>query len=177
MYEKARQLRSQGWSLQKIADELGYSKSWASKYTKAVQLPEFKRKELAKRGGLFNGNEKDSKSQTRIEIGEANWVEHEKARRLRKRKRWEEKHPNYVRNRKQEIKRKLVKYKGGKCQKCGYDRCIAALDFHHRDPSIKEFSLSRSQKSFAKQKIEADKCDLLCKICHAELHNPNQMTQ
>ena len=33
--------------------------------------------------------------------------------------------------------------RGGRCQLCGYHRCIAALEFHHRDPAAKEFSLSR----------------------------------
>jgi len=31
---------------------------------------------------------------------------------------------------------------GGKCQLCGYKRYIGALDFHHKDPSTKKFSLS-----------------------------------
>jgi hypothetical protein len=28
----------------------------------------------------------------------------------------------------------FVEYKGGKCQKCGYDKCERALTFHHRNP-------------------------------------------
>jgi hypothetical protein len=32
----------------------------------------------------------------------------------------------------------LVEYKGGKCECCGYDKCIAALEFHHLDPTTKE---------------------------------------
>ena len=176
MIEKARQLRAKGWSLQKIADELGYSKSWVSKYTKGVQLPEFKKQELSNRGGLFTGTTQESKSRLRLELGEKEWAKHEEDRIRRKRQSWKDKHPNYVINRKKEIKRKLVEYKGGKCKECGYGRNLAALDFHHRNPSEKEFIISKSQKSFAKQKKEADKCDLLCKNCHTELHNPD-MTQ
>ena len=33
------------------------------------------------------------------------------------------------------IKKMLVQYKGGKCERCGYNKCIRALEFHHLDPS------------------------------------------
>lgn len=33
------------------------------------------------------------------------------------------------------IKEKLIEYKGGKCQICGYNKCTSALEFHHLDPS------------------------------------------
>jgi hypothetical protein len=32
-------------------------------------------------------------------------------------------------------KEKLIEYKGGKCQICGYNKCTSALEFHHLDPS------------------------------------------
>lgn len=32
-------------------------------------------------------------------------------------------------------KEKLIEYKGGKCQVCGYNKCASALEFHHLDPS------------------------------------------
>jgi len=35
-------------------------------------------------------------------------------------------------------KKKAIVYKGGKCQMCGYNKCPAALDFHHLDPSTKD---------------------------------------
>lgn len=28
-----------------------------------------------------------------------------------------------------------IAYKGGKCQICGYDRYVGALEFHHLDPT------------------------------------------
>lgn len=28
-------------------------------------------------------------------------------------------------------KEKLIEYKGGKCQVCGYNKCASALEFHH----------------------------------------------
>ena len=68
-------------------------------------------------------------------------------------------------------KQLLVEYKGGKCQRCGYDKCIAALEFHHLDPSTKSFSLTGNTLGIERQKEEADKCILVCANCHREIHN------
>jgi len=66
---------------------------------------------------------------------------------------------------------KAVLYKGGKCQKCDYDRCYASLDFHHRDPTQKDGVWNKFKgRSWAKIKKELDKCDLLCANCHREEH-------
>lgn len=41
------------------------------------------------------------------------------------------------------LKRKLelIESRGGKCEVCGYDKNIAALEFHHINPDEKEFQL------------------------------------
>lgn len=65
---------------------------------------------------------------------------------------------------------KLVEYKGGKCECCGYSKCIEALEFHHLDPSKKDFQISGTSKSFEALKKEADKCVLVCANCHREIH-------
>lgn len=44
--------------------------------------------------------------------------------------------------RRNNLKIKAIEYKGGKCEICGYDKCVDALDFHHLDPSEKEFRIS-----------------------------------
>lgn len=71
------------------------------------------------------------------------------------------------------LKWKLIEYKGGKCERCGYNKRVArAYDFHHRNPEEKDFSISSSLSlSFEKLKVEVDKCDLLCRNCHAEVHH------
>ena len=70
------------------------------------------------------------------------------------------------------IKKMLVEEAGGKCQKCGYNKSIWALSFHHNDPAEKDFGLSTGGVSrdidFLRQ--EAKKCTLLCANCHAEEH-------
>ncbi len=69
------------------------------------------------------------------------------------------------------FKKKAVAYKGGKCLKCGYSRCSAAFDFHHRDPTQKDFPLTKgASMSWSKAQQELDKCDLLCATCHREVH-------
>lgn len=68
------------------------------------------------------------------------------------------------------IKQRLVDYKGGKCQICGYNRCINALEFHHVNPEEKDFTISGGTKSFDTLKPEIDKCILVCSNCHREIH-------
>ena len=72
-------------------------------------------------------------------------------------------------------KKQCLLYKGSKCQKCGYDKCDAALEFHHLDPKKKDFGISRQgiPKSWEKVKKELDKCILICSNCHKELHYNN----
>ena len=65
----------------------------------------------------------------------------------------------------------LVEYKGGKCERCGYDKCIDALEFHHLDPTEKEITISGNIKSLKKLKKEVDKCILVCSNCHKEIHS------
>ena len=68
------------------------------------------------------------------------------------------------------VKIRLVEYKGGKCQCCGYNNCIEALEFHHLNPAEKDFTISGTSKSFESLKKEADKCILVCSNCHKEIH-------
>jgi transposase len=73
--------------------------------------------------------------------------------------------------RRQALKRILVDEAGGKCVLCGYARCHRALEFHHLDPTTKEFQLAQRgrTRSIAKLRAEASKCVLLCSNCHAEV--------
>ena len=70
-----------------------------------------------------------------------------------------------------------VNSKGGKCEKCGYDKNLAALEFHHIDPSIKNFQIDLRVFSNLSNKAleeEISKCILLCANCHREIHNPDK---
>ena len=64
----------------------------------------------------------------------------------------------------------LVKYKGGCCCVCGYDKSIKSLTFHHLYPNEKDFNISGKSYSFVKLKKEVDKCICVCSNCHIEIH-------
>ena len=67
-------------------------------------------------------------------------------------------------------KLELVAAAGGRCLDCGYATCLWVLEFHHRDPSTKEFGIGGFNGSLARLLNEVDKCDLLCANCHRLRH-------
>lgn len=76
-----------------------------------------------------------------------------------------------TRNRRIELKERMVSYKGGACSRCGYKACLRSLDFHHIDPSTKSFTVSNYSGKWETIQKELDKCVLICKNCHGELHS------
>lgn len=76
-----------------------------------------------------------------------------------------------VAQRRRNVKAILVQEAGGKCQLCGYDRWIGALQFHHVDPLEKKFNIALRgvARSLERMRAEAGKCALLCANCHAEV--------
>ena len=79
-------------------------------------------------------------------------------------------HAEIVTYKRNSMKKALVKYKGGACCKCGYNKCLRALEFHHLDENEKDFGISKTCKDFDDLKKEVDKCILVCSNCHAEIH-------
>ena len=69
---------------------------------------------------------------------------------------------------------RLVDCKGGKCVKCGYNKSVKALEFHHLNPNEKDFTISGKSWSFERLKNEVDKCILVCSNCHIEIHEEIQ---
>jgi hypothetical protein len=81
----------------------------------------------------------------------------------------------YAQKRKTRIKKECVKYKGGCCTICGYNKCINALEFHHVDPKTKSNDLAKGRGIDTRMRLETlkpelDKCILLCANCHREVH-------
>ena len=70
------------------------------------------------------------------------------------------------------MKNQAVKELGGECEICGYNKCIDALVFHHKNPNEKEFGLAQggATRTWEEYLNEAKKCQLLCCNCHAEEH-------
>lgn len=77
-----------------------------------------------------------------------------------------------VTKRRKVLKIKAIDYKGGKCCHCNYNKCVDALEFHHTDPSKKDFGIGHKgyTRAWEKVKEELDKCVLLCANCHREEH-------
>lgn len=76
-----------------------------------------------------------------------------------------------VSRRRRKVKQLLVQEAGGGCAICGYERALAALEFHHVVPEEKRFALSHRgvARSIERAREEASKCVLLCANCHAEV--------
>ena len=76
-------------------------------------------------------------------------------------------------DRQRKYKQSAVDYKGGCCTICGFNLYIGALEFHHIDPSKKDFEVSSFYKKplvDEKVRAELDKCVLLCSNCHRMYH-------
>ena len=89
-------------------------------------------------------------------------------------------HRAEVKNKRWEIKKKAVEYKGGECEICGYDQCLDNLVFHHVDPNSKSdklrmkrskhvYSVTGFSRKWEKVKAEIDKCVMVCRNCHGEI--------
>lgn len=86
---------------------------------------------------------------------------------------------NFVTQKRRRIgrKRELISMQGGKCVRCGYNKNLAALSFHHLDPAEKAFEVdlrSLANRSRAAIEREVEKCILLCLRCHAEVHHRSE---
>lgn len=77
-----------------------------------------------------------------------------------------------------DLKRKRLRiqaleYMGNKCLICGYNHCKEALEFHHINPSEKDFGISANglTRSWKVIQPELDKCICVCNRCHREIHS------
>ena len=84
-----------------------------------------------------------------------------------------EKRIKYMKQYREERSGWINDYKLSKgCSICGYNKCAAALDFHHPNDD-KEFTIAKFRNkniSIEKIKLEIEKCEVLCCRCHRELH-------
>ena len=113
---------------------------------------------------------------------QAEWYQKNKKKCDKRTRKWKQKNRAKLREyKKKEVPRnqlariRLIEYKGGKCEGCGfkYTEPFGRLfDFHHKDPKYKKFELSGSalSRKWSSVKEEADKCQLLCAMCHRLAH-------
>jgi hypothetical protein len=92
-------------------------------------------------------------------------------------RKYRETHPEYAsawqRAHRRELAAFLRQYKAKRsCTLCG-ENDVSKLDFHHRLPATKFFSVSRPSGTISMETLlaEIEKCDLLCKSCHCRHHN------
>jgi hypothetical protein len=79
----------------------------------------------------------------------------------------------YDRWRADQLKLKVITHMGGKCHLCGYNKCPAALDLHHPDPTIKEMGWDKLRKHsliFILKHIKEQNMVLICSNCHRQEH-------
>jgi 5-methylcytosine-specific restriction endonuclease McrA len=83
-----------------------------------------------------------------------------------------------VQKRRKRVREMALDFLGGKCSRCGYDRCAEALKIHHLDSSEKDFGISSKgyTRSWKKIRMELDKCEILCANCHREVHAKLQLS-
>lgn len=64
-----------------------------------------------------------------------------------------------------------VNYKGGCCMRCGYNKCLWALEFHHINRDIKNFEITKHYRQSLTNVVinELNLCHLLCGNCHREV--------
>lgn len=74
--------------------------------------------------------------------------------------------------RQRDFKKDCISYKGGKCQDCHFIGYEGVFDFHHTDPTQKDFDISRYRSAKINKivRLELDKCALLCANCHRIRH-------
>ena len=71
-----------------------------------------------------------------------------------------------------------VRYLGEKCTECGWSGNQAALQFHHTDPSKKDFTIGNvANKNWDTIKKEIERCVLLCANCHMIRHSTKNETK
>lgn len=62
------------------------------------------------------------------------------------------------------------------CQVCGYNKCRAAIEFHHIEESKKDFEISKMRHySEASLFAELEKCMIVCANCHREIHHGGEL--
>jgi transposase-like protein len=158
--EQLEELVASGYTVQRIAEELGRGATtvryWLKKHglstVRAVLVPAERPTRIVRRCGTHGYTEHILTSGGKRYRCRRCRVEAVSARRRR-------------------VKLALVRAAGGACRLCGYDRYPGALQFHHVDPAQKAFAIADRgvARSLERALAEARKCVLLCANCHAEI--------
>ncbi len=146
-YVRAIDLKKQGISRKNIAEEIGVNVRtitiWTKHIPRVIKLKS-KKEKLEIRKKWYKKNALTEK----VRIRKSNKI---RANRIRK---W------------------VSNYKAKKgCCKC-YENDPVALDFHHKDKTLKEGNIGTIITTWSEKKLkkEIDKCIVICANCHRKLH-------
>ena len=166
--ERLEEMVNRGMTVAEIADEVGLSKTavrhWLTRYELRTQnkvgpriMAEAK---IAKEAGMLTMLAECPRH------GETSYVLEGRGYYRCQRCRIEQ-----IARHRRKLKETLVTEAGGRCTACGYDGCIAALQFHHLNRADKRMGISARglTRSLEALRQEAAKCVLLCANCHAEV--------
>jgi transposase len=158
--EQLEPLVSAGLSIRAIGERLGVSYATVRHWLKQHELKT--RRTVEPRGSHARTIERECAVHGLTTFIKYSPTDHHRCEQCRK---------DRVVDRRRKIKAMLVDEAGGCCALCGYDRYVGALQFHHRDPATKAFSLGLRgiARSLERCREEARKCVLLCANCHAEV--------
>lgn len=180
MKEKILELRSKGYNYNQIAEELKCAKSTVSYHCSKSEFKDTKfRPKTNDEIDLINEKYSSCLSVKKTardlkmcrntvikHLNEENFLKYKEKKSTRTLKT----KSDYVVDWRKRKKIELVEYKGGCCVKCGYNKSVNVLQFHHLDPSEKDFTIGGKSFSFERLKAEVDKCILVCANCHIEIH-------
>lgn len=133
------------------------------------------REEILKKNKQYQQNNKEKRKR---------WYQDNKEKLRQYSKKYYKEHLEQQREKKRERRNLLInqwkpfiieKYGAIICSICGYNKNFAALDFHHINPEEKEQKMNQllGKRPTPERIKELDKCILVCKNCHAEIHHPN----
>lgn len=142
-------------------------RKWDEKRGKELREQGLTYKEIAKTINLEAGNAQDSLIHYTVVYQALNPAQAQSKR-------------NKLTSNQQAIKQKNVDHKGGSCQmtgdefpggKCGYNKYLGALSFHHLIQEDKSFAISNGRHlPWSAVEAELRKCIMLCANCHSEVH-------
>lgn len=74
-----------------------------------------------------------------------------------------------------EMTDRIIEYKKsiGSCQRCGWKEHPEVLQFHHREPEKKKFTISKTNlgcRAWDRIMEEIQKCEVICPNCHVYIH-------
>lgn len=86
-------------------------------------------------------------------------------------KNWSKKDAEFRKEKRRRLKTEIVTKLGGKCQICGWNKWLSALDFHHVEELNKRQQIRDKTEIPLCKEFDLSKCIILCANCHRRIHS------